>query len=92
MIFGTNSERFLSSLKNKLGQTFDVKFFDMVIQFIGWEIQRHLNGILISQGRFVSKMLRKYDMEKLNGTLNQMAADANISLCYQSEVQLCKSD
>ena len=92
MIFASNSERLLSDFKSKLAHKFDVKFFNEVKQFVCWEVKRDPNGIFISQGRYIRELLRKYDMEKCNGTLTPMAIEADIRPCQSDEIPLRKWD
>lgn len=64
MIFKSDSSRLIFNFKNKLGQPFHVKLFDEANQIIGQEAREESNIILISQAKYVKKLLQKYDVGK----------------------------
>jgi len=48
MKFLSNSTILLNQLKQKLSSTFDVKLFDLLQTFVGWEIRYQSNGIKVT--------------------------------------------
>lgn len=68
MMFVTNIRPMLDELKKKLVDTFEVKFFDNMKSFIGWEVTRDHTGIQISQVRYTKELLKKYALDHFNGT------------------------
>ena len=66
MMFVSNSPNMLETVKTKLRESFDVKFFGTLSSFIGWEIEQGNGYIRISQSRYTDETLTKHGLERAN--------------------------
>lgn len=88
MLFAINSRRLLDKLKDRLREHFDVKFFEELTTFIGWEIRRTSCGMKISQERYANEILHHHGLEEGNATWKPMAVDADLWPAMASEKTL----
>ena len=72
MLFASNSEQLLSTFKSKLESTFDVKFFNGLSSFLGWEITRFPKGIFVSQRRYIPEIVNRHGLQTANGMISPL--------------------
>lgn len=62
LLMTSNSRPILEAFKENLAATFNIKLLSAISIFLGWEIQRSEDGILILQRRYAQDILSRYGM------------------------------
>ena len=61
-LFLTGAERHVSWCKKQLSSEFEMKNLGLMHYFLGLEIWQQSNAILVSQGRYIIDILRRFGM------------------------------
>ena len=88
MKFVSNSPSLMSTLKQKLSATFDVKLFGQLRTFIGWEIQYLPGGIKVTQSRYAKDLLSRCGMESCNAVWSPLPTNADLTSANENDMLL----
>ena len=69
LLITSSSTAGLSSIKSALNKAFTMTDLGLLRQFIGLEVSQKTSGIMISQSRYSSYMLKRFHMEDCKAAL-----------------------
>jgi hypothetical protein len=61
-LFLSREENLITECKKKLTSKFDMKYHDLMHYFLGLEVWQSLERIFLNQGKYVVKILKRFDM------------------------------
>lgn len=89
--FASNYQSTLDDLKTKLKQTFDVKFYGALRQFIGCSINLNNTGITIDQKNYAKRLLIGYGFSTCNQFSTHIPAYSKENVTDSSSASLLSS-
>ena len=88
MKFVSNSPSLMTTLKEKLSATFNVKLFGKLQTFIGWEVNYLANSIKVTQTRYAKDLLTRCGMQNCNAVWSPLPTTADLTSAHDGDVSL----
>ena len=88
LIFTSNSAQMISDFKNFLSDTFDVKMYGELRNFVGWTVEQSIDGAWIHQQPYAETLLLRFGMEHCKPVQTPLSVDAYLNPAHEHEALL----
>ena len=79
IIFGSNEESMIQKFSSDMQQEFEMSLLRELTFFLGLQVQQAIDGIFLSQTKYLKKILNKYGMEECKPVSTPMITGCNLS-------------
>lgn len=86
MAFSWNDRQLVTCFKNLISSKFKVKLLGEIRLWIGWELQRSQNGLLIGRKAYTQRLLKEHNMEHSKPVKTPLPFKFDISSTIKTEV------
>ena len=82
----TGNEKRVMESKKKLAEEFEMKYLGLMHYFVGLEVWKSLEGIFLNQGKYATKILKRFNMLQYKVMATPM--DSNLKLLADESLEL----
>ena len=79
IIFGINEESMSQKFASVMQQEFEMSLLGELAFFLGLQVQQAIDGIFLSQAKYLKQILKKYGMEDCKPVSTPMVIGCNLS-------------
>eukprot|EP00253_Pinus_taeda_P024835 PITA_24835 len=79
IIFGSNEEAMSWNFASVMQQEFEMSLLGELTYFLGLQVQQNKDGIFLSQTKYLTQILKKYDMEDSKPVCTPMVTGCSLS-------------